>query len=150
MVERSFSEVNHSQFWVVASTARLRMDAAINRHLVLLLAISVNFGLKSFIYRQKNNKTADTSSRRRLLSECSPAPAAFMARQNLCMVLGGGAMCLSRSMLMTHQLTAKKGSFEIPPLNWKAPGSNKQSDRHDAPSRSAETSKQADVSRVKS
>ncbi len=51
---------------------------------------------------------------------------------------------------MTHQLTAKKGIFEIPPLNWKAPESNKQSDRHDAPSRSAETSKQADVSRVKS
>lgn len=50
---------------------------------------------------------------------------------------------------MTHQLTAKKGSFEIPPLNWKAPESNKQSDRHDTPSRTAETAKQVDVSRDK-
>ncbi|OAE54641.1 hypothetical protein A7J67_16625 [Achromobacter xylosoxidans] len=58
-------------------------------------------------------------------------------------------MRLSRSMLMSHQLTAKKGSFEIPPLNWKAPESNKQSDRHDTPSHSTDTPKKADVSRVK-
>ncbi len=50
---------------------------------------------------------------------------------------------------MSHQLTAKKGSFEIPPLNWKAPEANKQSDRHDTPSHAADTPKKADVSRVK-
>lgn len=50
---------------------------------------------------------------------------------------------------MSHQLTAKKGSFEIPPLNWKAPESNKQSDRHDNTAHAAETSKKVDVSRVK-
>lgn len=50
---------------------------------------------------------------------------------------------------MSHQLTAKKGSFEIPPLNWKAPEANKQSDRNDTASHTAETSKKVDVSRVK-
>ncbi len=58
-------------------------------------------------------------------------------------------MRLSWSMLMSHQLTAKKGTFEIPPLNWKAPEANKQSDRHDATSRADDTSKKVDVSRVK-
>ncbi len=50
---------------------------------------------------------------------------------------------------MSHQLTAKKGSFEIPPLNWKAPDTNKQSDRRDAASVSAEPAKKAEASREK-
>lgn len=58
-------------------------------------------------------------------------------------------MRLSRSMLMSHQLTAKKGSFEIPPLNWKAPDANKQSDRRDTTSRDADTSKKAQASHDK-
>lgn len=49
---------------------------------------------------------------------------------------------------MSHQLTAKKGSFEIPPLNWKAPDANKQSDR-DTTSRDADTSKKAQASHDK-
>ncbi|SEI45695.1 MULTISPECIES: hypothetical protein [unclassified Achromobacter] len=50
---------------------------------------------------------------------------------------------------MSHQLTAKKGSFEIPPLNWKAPDANKQSDRRDTTSRDADTSKKAQASHDK-
>ena len=50
---------------------------------------------------------------------------------------------------MSHQLTAKKGSFEIPPLNWKAPDANKQSDRRDTTVRDADASKKAQASHDK-
>ncbi|MEN4918945.1 hypothetical protein ABE485_09750 [Achromobacter spanius] len=51
---------------------------------------------------------------------------------------------------MSHQLAAKKGSFEIPPLNWKAPDANKQADRRDAASADTDSSKKAEASRSKS
>lgn len=49
---------------------------------------------------------------------------------------------------MSHQLAAKKGSFEIPPLNWKAPDADKKSDRDVAPV-NANSSKESDASRSK-
>ncbi|MNK20533.1 hypothetical protein D3C87_387750 [compost metagenome] len=49
---------------------------------------------------------------------------------------------------MSHQLAAKKGSFEIPPLNWKAPDADKKSDRDTAPA-DANSSKKAEASRLK-
>lgn len=49
---------------------------------------------------------------------------------------------------MTHQLAAKKGSFEIPPLNWKAPDADKKSDRDAAPA-DADSSKKTEASRSK-
>ncbi|EHK65425.1 hypothetical protein [Achromobacter arsenitoxydans] len=51
---------------------------------------------------------------------------------------------------MSHQLAAKKGSFEIPPLNWKAPDANKQSDRRDSAPADANSSKKAEASSSKS
>ncbi|MNR41038.1 hypothetical protein D3C85_1593800 [compost metagenome] len=49
---------------------------------------------------------------------------------------------------MSHQLAAKKGSFAIPPLNWKAPEVDKKSDRDSAPA-DAESSKKTEASRSK-
>jgi len=90
------------------------------------------------------------SWRCRLLN-APPAPTGIHGTLESCALrLGGGSMRLTRSTLMSHQLAAKKGSFEIPPLNWKAPDANKQADRRDAASADTDSSKKAEASRSKS
>lgn len=42
---------------------------------------------------------------------------------------------------MSHQLAVKKGSFEIPPLNWKAPDADQKTDRAAAPAEAAASKK---------
>lgn len=116
----------------------------------MLLAISGKIVLKSSIYQQnyKNKLTAFFLALPFL--NAPPQPSAFMARLNrVRCARAGEAMRLHRSMLMSHQLTAKKGSFEIPPLNWKAPDTSKQSDRRDSTTADAEPAKKVEASREK-
>ncbi|MFD4836612.1 hypothetical protein ACFWP0_03835 [Achromobacter sp. NPDC058515] len=47
---------------------------------------------------------------------------------------------------MSHQLVGKKWSFEIPPLNWKAPEADEKSERNVAPV-DADASKDAEAAR---
>lgn len=49
---------------------------------------------------------------------------------------------------MSHQLAVKKGSFEIPPLNWKAPDADQKTDRATAPA-DADSTKKTEASGTK-
>ncbi|WP_313621608.1 hypothetical protein [Achromobacter sp.] len=113
-----------------------------------MLAISGKIVLKSDIYQQNYKNTLTAFFLALPFLNASPRPTAFMARLNrVRCARAGEAMRLHRSMHMSHQLTAKKGSFEIPPLNWKAPDTNKQSDRRDSAVADSEPSKKAEASR---
>ncbi|WP_312439209.1 hypothetical protein, partial [Achromobacter sp.] len=119
MVERSFSKVNQLLCRSVARTMRVGNARSSHDISGTPACYFCQLSAKIFYLSAKRHTTilrvADISSRRRLSSECSPATAAFMARQNLCMVLGGGCHVPVQEHAYDSSIDCQEGKLRDPP-----------------------------------